>query len=273
MSEARNFKPTPEQVQEWTTAALNKAPDDAEIEAYDAAVHQEIAKLAAAWGAEQAQQTPRRHSSSIDYAQHQGYLGSAEEWRERCRLYRVRCSRDDVLNMVKLHSYIEDGLLVVQRADAEQAQQTTPEGFVRVPLVMTRAMEEVTQREDWQWADLLAAAEAVTEEQYNMVQAQQTTVEEPELPEAVDLNPSANCVMGYTAAQMQAFADAKVRAAMAQQSQDALGYAQRLAKSIASKEYPEVTQFEVLDDLMGVLSQIDNMTCGMTRVLQGGQQP
>lgn len=75
----------------------------------------------------------------------------------------------------------------------------------------------------------------------------------------------------YTATQMHERFQAGVRAGMGQ-SQDALGYAQRLAKSIASKEYPEVTQFEVLGDLMGVLSQIDNMTCGMTRVLQGGQQ-
>jgi hypothetical protein len=40
---------------------------------------------------------------------------------------------------------------------------------------------------------------------------------------------------------------------------------QDLAKSIAKRCFPDVPQFEVLDDLAGVISQIDNMTCGMER--------
>jgi hypothetical protein len=48
---------------------------------------------------------------------------------------------------------------VQQPADA-------PSGFVLVPLRPTRAMEEVFQQEDWEWADVLAAAEAVTEDKY-----------------------------------------------------------------------------------------------------------
>lgn len=44
-----------------------------------------------------------------------------------------------------------------------------------------------------------------------------------------------------------------------------LGYAQELTLSIAKRCYPEVPQFEVLDDLAGVISQIDNMTSGMVR--------
>jgi hypothetical protein len=45
----------------------------------------------------------------------------------------------------------------------------------------------------------------------------------------------------------------------------ALGYATRLAEAIARKHYPEVPQFRVLPDLMGILTQIDNMTSGLTR--------
>ncbi len=41
--------------------------------------------------------------------------------------------------------------------------------------------------------------------------------------------------------------------------------AQNLAVSLARKHYPEVPEFEVLGDLAGVISQIDNMTTGMQR--------
>ena len=40
---------------------------------------------------------------------------------------------------------------------------------------------------------------------------------------------------------------------------------QDLANSIRRRCFPEVPQFQVLDDLAGVISQIDNMTCGMER--------
>ena len=40
---------------------------------------------------------------------------------------------------------------------------------------------------------------------------------------------------------------------------------QTLAKTLARDFYPEVTQWECLDDLAGVISQIDNMTTGLMR--------
>jgi len=39
--------------------------------------------------------------------------------------------------------------------------------------------------------------------------------------------------------------------------------AQNLANHMAKKFYPEVAGFGVLDDLAGVISQIDNMVCGI----------
>jgi hypothetical protein len=54
-------------------------------------------------------------ASSADYWQQRGYLGEPEEWREACRLYRARCSAHDCEAMARLHSHIEDGLLVVVR--------------------------------------------------------------------------------------------------------------------------------------------------------------
>lgn len=40
---------------------------------------------------------------------------------------------------------------------------------------------------------------------------------------------------------------------------------QEVAKAMAKEFYPEVTQWKVLDDLAGVISQIDNMTTGLIR--------
>lgn len=47
---------------------------------------------------------------------------------------------------------------------------------------------------------------------------------------------------------------------------DALEYASRLALNIAHKFYPEVPQFRPLSDTLGVLTQIDNMTSGLSRI-------
>ena len=60
---------------------------------------------------------------------------------------------------------------VLQRWGAAPALEATaapavPPGFTLVPLRLTRAMDEAISEEGWQWEDLLAAARAVTEEQY-----------------------------------------------------------------------------------------------------------
>lgn len=41
-----------------------------------------------------------------------------------------------------------------------------PKGFALVPLRMTRDMEDVVAEEDWQWADLLEAAQSISEQQH-----------------------------------------------------------------------------------------------------------
>ena len=51
----------------------------------------------------------------------------------------------------------------------------------------------------------------------------------------------------------------------AQQEHDAYGYAKRLAVAIWEQHYKDVApQWSPFDDLMGVLTQIDNMTAGLT---------
>jgi hypothetical protein len=51
----------------------------------------------------------------------------------------------------------------------------------------------------------------------------------------------------------------------AQQEHDAYGYAKRLAVAIWEQHYKDVApQWRPFDDLLGVLTQIDNMTAGLT---------
>ena len=47
-----------------------------------------------------------------------------------------------------------------------------PKGMVLLPKRMTQAMRDVTDTEDWTWEDLLSAAEAITEDEYNELAAQ-----------------------------------------------------------------------------------------------------
>ena len=58
-----------------------------------------------------------------------------------------------------------------------------------------------------------------------------------------------------------------IKEALAQPEQEPwlLETTRALAKALAREFYPEVTQWECLDDLAGVISQIDNMTTGLMR--------
>jgi hypothetical protein len=46
----------------------------------------------------------------------------------------------------------------------------------------------------------------------------------------------------------------------------AYNYAKNLSIAIHAKHFPEVTQWKPLGDTLGVLTQIDNMTCGLVRL-------
>lgn len=67
-------------------------------------------------------------------------------------------------------------------APAAPVAVAVPEGFALVPLRMTRAMQDVTEQEGWAWEDLLASAEAITEEQYGDIAAAPAA---PAAPDAV----------------------------------------------------------------------------------------
>ena len=59
--------------------------------------------------------------------------------------------------------------------------------------------------------------------------------------------------------------NAQLLEALTKQEPDAYGYASRLAVAIWEQHYKGVApQWKPLDDLMGVLTQIDNMTAGLT---------
>lgn len=58
---------------------------------------------------------------------------------------------------------------------AESQQATWGKGFALVPKRLTRAMNDLLSEEGWEWADLLAAAEAITEEEYAALVADENT--------------------------------------------------------------------------------------------------
>ncbi len=64
-------------------------------------------------------------------------------------------------------AYIAE-LEAMQAAPPAPAAVAVPDGFALMPKRLTRAMERVlsADEEGWQWEDLLAAAEAITEEEY-----------------------------------------------------------------------------------------------------------
>jgi len=77
-----------------------------------------------------------------------------------------------------------------------------------------------------------------------------------------------------TIAYMSGFHDGKTaKAGPVQEPTWLLETTKALAKSMAKTFYPEVPQWQCLDDLAGVISQIDNMTTGLMREPEPVQEP
>ncbi len=72
---------------------------------------------------------------------------------------------DALRDELKDRAYDFEGM-VLQRNEAMAAKMVAPSGFALVPIRATSAMEEVFTEEGWEWANVLAAAEAVTEVEY-----------------------------------------------------------------------------------------------------------
>lgn len=65
--------------------------------------------------------------------------------------------------------YIERSVAAIaalQAAIDAPEPEPVPPGKVLVPIRMTLAMQRVCDQDDWEWADVLAAANAVTESEY-----------------------------------------------------------------------------------------------------------
>jgi hypothetical protein len=77
----------------------------------------------------------------------------------------------DAMKQVK--KYIKEGLYwpatrkLDEAIEREEARTVEPVGFASVPLTPSAAMNAVMEQDDWEWRDVLVAAEAITEEQYN----------------------------------------------------------------------------------------------------------
>jgi hypothetical protein len=80
--------------------------------------------------------------------------------REIGRLYWNEVSEETYLYQVKLPKFIETRILYAA------PQQAIPSGYALVPHRLTKAMDRVLSEDDWQWEDLLAAANAITEQEY-----------------------------------------------------------------------------------------------------------
>jgi hypothetical protein len=63
-----------------------------------------------------------------------------------------------------------------------------PEGMVLLPKRMTQAMRDVTDQEDWTWEELLAAAEAITENEYNEIALAEQPAQQERTDYAVHLS-------------------------------------------------------------------------------------
>lgn len=92
----------------------------------------------------------------------------------------VPLTDEQITRLAKFHcggvnttwSFFDGGLIEFARAIAalaspQVAPAPEPEGFALVPLRLTREMERIVNEEDWQWSDLLAAAETVDEDAEN----------------------------------------------------------------------------------------------------------
>ena len=68
-----------------------------------------------------------------------------------------------------LHRRLEALVGLSQHSPPADTTIEAPKGYALVPLHPTQAMAEVMEEEDWTWQDLLASAEAVTEQQYEEI--------------------------------------------------------------------------------------------------------
>jgi hypothetical protein len=66
--------------------------------------------------------------------------------------------------------------------------QPTPPGFAVVPLIPNAAMNRVLAEDDWQWEDVLAAADAITEDQYELIAGAPARAEQVDVPDVDELS-------------------------------------------------------------------------------------
>ena len=93
----------------------------------------------------------------------------------------ARCAE---LEQMYVEAWKEHDSLAAELDALRKEPTNIPQGFALVPIRTTRAMEEVFDEEGWEWANLLAAAEAITLEEYE--EATSEPVREPLSDEKID---------------------------------------------------------------------------------------
>lgn len=91
----------------------------------------------------------------------QGYPIHCASYKEACNEHINDAINDFDLTDAKYWKVVE------AEPKSLQSSEPVPSGYALVPIVPTKEMNRLMSEEDWEWKDLLAVAEAITEEQYN----------------------------------------------------------------------------------------------------------
>lgn len=120
---------------------------------------------------------------------HQGWLDVVHEWAERAKAaerevegLKISCRRH-ASHAASAEQEAREARAALLAADSRAGGEVVKRGFVQVPFRMNQAMRDVTDSEGWTWEDLLGAAEAITEEQYDELAADPAPAEPEPLTE------------------------------------------------------------------------------------------
>lgn len=126
--------------------------------------------------------------------------------------------------------------------------------------------------------DLLAAVEGSSDEIVRELRDEADLCRNETATDIADLlDEAASCIVAMgsqfkaNGAALVAMKAAKEKAEA--ERDEATSYAKNLAEGLHRKHYAEVTQWKPLDDLLGLLTQIDNMTARLVRALDLQEKP
>jgi hypothetical protein len=96
-----------------------------------------------------------QHSNALEMAAKvcEGLIAKSLDWDVRVQNDAFKIAADEIRKLIT-------------HPESTAPQQAIPSGYAIVPHRLTKEMDRVLNEEDWQWEDLLAAANAITEQEY-----------------------------------------------------------------------------------------------------------